>query len=109
MFTSYGTGPIFVANSQRIIVPVLFTPKIFTKLSKIWVWDPGSEIRDPEKAYSISRIHGSKRHRIPHCYAYFRVPVPVLSQNLKKGLIPQSPYQLRVCLAPSLPMQPFFL
>jgi hypothetical protein len=27
----------------------LFTPKIVTKLSKIWVWDPGSEIRDPEK------------------------------------------------------------
>jgi hypothetical protein len=25
----------------------LFTPKIVTKLSKIWVWDPGSEIRDP--------------------------------------------------------------
>ncbi len=24
-----------------------FYPKIVTKLSKIWVWDPGSEIRDP--------------------------------------------------------------
>ncbi len=23
--------------------------KIVTKLSKIWVWDPGSEIRDPKK------------------------------------------------------------
>jgi hypothetical protein len=30
------------ANFQRIIE--LFTPKIATKLSKIWVWDPGSEI-----------------------------------------------------------------
>jgi hypothetical protein len=32
--------------------------------------DPGSEIRDPEKTYSGSRIQGSKRHRIPdpqHC------------------------------------------
>jgi hypothetical protein len=27
-------------NFQRIIE--LFTPKIVTKLSKIWVWDPGS-------------------------------------------------------------------
>jgi hypothetical protein len=28
------------ANFQRIIA--LFTQKIVTKLSKIWVWDPGS-------------------------------------------------------------------
>jgi hypothetical protein len=28
------------ANFQRIIV--LFTQKIVTKLSKIWIWDPGS-------------------------------------------------------------------
>jgi hypothetical protein len=27
--------------------------------------DPGSEIRDPEKTYSGSRIQGSKRHRTP--------------------------------------------
>jgi hypothetical protein len=52
------------ANFQRIIE--LFTQKIVTKLSKIWVWDPGSEIRDPEKTYSRSRIQGSKKHRIPH-------------------------------------------
>ncbi len=31
------------ANFQRIIK--LFTQKIVSKLSKIWVWDPGSEIR----------------------------------------------------------------
>jgi hypothetical protein len=40
-------------------------------LSKIWIWDPGSEIQDPEKTYSGSRIQGSKRHRIPdpqHCF-----------------------------------------
>jgi hypothetical protein len=53
----------FWANFQRIIE--LFTQKIVTKLSKIWIWDPGSEIRDPEKTYSGSRIQGSKRHRIP--------------------------------------------
>ncbi len=41
-------------NFQRIIE--LFTQKIGTKLSKIGVWDPGSEIRDPEKTYSGSRI-----------------------------------------------------
>jgi hypothetical protein len=50
------------ANFQRIVV--VFTKKIFTMLSNIWVWDPGSEIRDPEKTYSGSRIQGSKRHRI---------------------------------------------
>ncbi len=33
------------ADFQSIIG--LFTQKIVTKLSKIWVWDPGSEIRDP--------------------------------------------------------------
>jgi hypothetical protein len=31
------------ANFQRIIE--LFTQNIVTKLSKIWVWDPGSRIR----------------------------------------------------------------
>jgi hypothetical protein len=51
------------ANFQRIIE--LFTQTIVSKLSKIWVWDPGSEVRDPEKTYSGSRIQGSKRHRIP--------------------------------------------
>jgi hypothetical protein len=38
------------ASFQRIIE--VFTQKIFTELSKIWVWwvwDQGSEIRDPEK------------------------------------------------------------
>jgi hypothetical protein len=48
------------ANFQRIFE--VFTQKIFNMLSNIWVWDPGSEIRDPEKTYSGSRIHGSKRH-----------------------------------------------
>jgi hypothetical protein len=42
------------ANLKRIIE--LFTQKIVTKPSKIWLWDPGSEIRDPEKTYSGSRI-----------------------------------------------------
>jgi hypothetical protein len=42
------------ANFQRIIK--LFTQKIVTKLSKIWIWDPGS---------GIGFFQGSKRHRIP--------------------------------------------
>ncbi len=40
------------ANFQTILE--LFTIKSVTKLSKIWVWDPGSEIRDPEQTYSGS-------------------------------------------------------
>jgi hypothetical protein len=37
------------------------------KLLKIWSWDPGSEIRDPEKTYFGSRIPdpGVKKHPIP--------------------------------------------
>jgi hypothetical protein len=37
------------ANLQRI--KELFMQKIFINLSKIWVCDPGSEIRDPAKTY----------------------------------------------------------
>jgi hypothetical protein len=44
------------ANFQRIIE--LFTQKVVNKLSKIWVWDPGSGKKPG------SRIQGSKRHRI---------------------------------------------
>ena len=47
-----------------------FYPKIVIKLSKIWVWDLGSEKREQEKTYSGSRIQGLKRNRIPdpqHC------------------------------------------
>jgi hypothetical protein len=33
------------ANFQKIIE--LYTQIIVTTLSKIWVWDPGPEIRDP--------------------------------------------------------------
>jgi hypothetical protein len=36
------------ANLRRIMV--LFTPKNATKLSKIWDWDLGPGIRDPEKS-----------------------------------------------------------
>ncbi len=61
------------ADFQRIIE--LFTQKIVTKLSKIWVWDPGSGIRDPENTYSRSRIPdpGVKKAPDPdpqHCFWY---------------------------------------
>ncbi len=71
------------ANFQRIIE--LFTQKIVTKLSKIWVWDPGSEIRDLRSGIQKkpipdpgSRVQGSKRHRIPdpdpqHCIAVLKI------------------------------------
>ncbi len=50
----------FFAKTLRIIVH--FTQQFVIKLSKIWVWDPGSEIRDPEKTYSGSRV---KKARLP--------------------------------------------
>jgi hypothetical protein len=48
------------ANFQRIIE--LFTQKIVPKLSKIkiWVWGPGSEIRDPEKPIPDPGSRGKK-------------------------------------------------
>jgi hypothetical protein len=49
------------ANFQRIIE--LFTQKIVSKISKIWVWDPGSATL--VKTYPGSRIQGPKGHRIP--------------------------------------------
>jgi hypothetical protein len=49
---------IFVAKTLRIIG--LFTQNFFNKLSKILVWNRGSEIQDPEKTYSGSRIQGHK-------------------------------------------------
>ncbi len=52
----------FLANFQGIIE--LFTQKIVTKLLKIWVWDPGSEIRDPEKTYTGSRGQKGTESRI---------------------------------------------
>jgi hypothetical protein len=33
-----------------------FYPKIVTKLSKIWSWDPGSGIRDPGSGKNLFRI-----------------------------------------------------
>jgi hypothetical protein len=52
------------ANFQKIIE--LFTQKIVTKLSKIWVWDPGSGIRDPGSGI---RDPGSGKN-------LFRIPDP---------------------------------
>jgi hypothetical protein len=42
------------ANFQRIIE--LLTQKIVSKFSKIWVWDLGSEIRDPRTGKNLFRI-----------------------------------------------------
>jgi hypothetical protein len=54
------------ANFPRIIE--LFTQKIVTKLSKIWVWAPGSEIRDPEKNLFRIPDPGVKKAPDPqHC------------------------------------------
>jgi hypothetical protein len=44
---------IIWANFQRM--KELFTPKIVKKLSRIWVWDPGSEIRKKPIPDPVSR------------------------------------------------------
>jgi hypothetical protein len=66
-------------NFQRIIE--VFIQKIVNKLSKIWVWYPGSEIRDPEKTYPGSRGQkgtGSGSATLP--YIFF-----CLHQNALEG------------------------
>ncbi len=45
------------ANFQRIIE--LFTPKIVTKLSKIWIWDPGSG-KNPDPGVKKAPDPGSR-------------------------------------------------
>jgi hypothetical protein len=44
----------FWANFLRIIE--VHTQKIVTKLSKIWVWDPESVIRDPRSGKNLFRV-----------------------------------------------------
>ncbi len=66
-----------------------FYPKIVINLSKIWVWDPGSDFRDPEKTYSGSGVQGSKRHRIPdpnpqHWPSVYSMPPPLHSRPVNK-------------------------
>jgi hypothetical protein len=52
-------------NFPRIIE--VFTQKIVTKPSIIWVWDPGSGIRDPGSGKNLFRIPdpGVKKAPIP--------------------------------------------
>ncbi len=47
-------GPVYKELKE------LSNQKIVIRLSKVWVWDPGSEIRDPEKTYSGSWSRGQK-------------------------------------------------
>jgi hypothetical protein len=56
------------------------TQKIVTKISKIWVWDPGSEIRDPEITIPDPGSRGLKgtgsRIRIRNTATYIMSFVP---------------------------------
>jgi hypothetical protein len=63
------------ANFQRIIE--LFTQKIVTKLSKIWVWDLGSEPGTEKNLFRIpdpgSRGQKSTGSRIPNIGENFKI------------------------------------
>ncbi len=57
----------------------VFTQKIVTKPSKIWVWAPGSEIRDPEKTYPGSRGQKGTGSRIPDPqHWFFQMNTPMI-------------------------------
>jgi hypothetical protein len=68
------------ANFQRIIE--LFTQKIDTKLSKIWVWDPGSEIRKNSIPDPGSRGQkGTKRHLIQDAGSATLIKIKIFSES----------------------------
>ncbi len=67
------------ANFQRI--RELFTKKIVKKLFKIWSWNPGSEIRDPEKTYS-----GYRGQKAPNPGSRIRIRNTALSGNIGSSL-----------------------
>ncbi len=90
--TSYGSG----STSQKVTVPTVPVP-VPVPVPQHWrsgfgIRDPGSEIQDPEKTYSGSRIQGSKRHRIPdpdpqHCYC--RIPCLQKALREKRNNLPR--------------------
>jgi hypothetical protein len=60
------------ANFLRIIE--LFTQKIVTKLSKVWVWDPGSEknlFRIPDPGVKLAPDPGSGSATLALGYNFF--------------------------------------
>jgi hypothetical protein len=69
------------ANFQKIIE--LFTQKIVNKLSKIWVWDPGSEIRKKSITDPGSRGQKGTGSRIRNTGNTAVVQVKTISVNLK--------------------------
>jgi hypothetical protein len=68
-------------NFPRIIE--VFTQKIVTKPSKIWVWDPRSGIRKKPIPDPGSRIQGSKRHQIPDPGSGSATLAPTMEQQNK--------------------------
>ncbi len=88
------------ASFQRIIV--LFTQKIITKLSKIWVWDPGSGFGDPGSGKKTIPDPGSRGQkgngfRIRIRNTACNGPDHPLSQRITKNLLkifPENPKNL---------------
>ncbi len=73
-----------LANFQRIIE--FFTQKIVTKLSKVWVWDPGSEIRKKPIPNPGSRGQKGTGSRI-RIHMFLGFPDP---DRLVRGIDPDS-------------------
>jgi hypothetical protein len=91
------------ANFQRIIE--FFTPKNVTKLSKIWVWEPGSGIRDPGS--------GKNQFQIPdpdpqHCQQTCNCKTICKGRDLLQRAVNHLPYFHRVKNL-KYPQEDFFL
>jgi hypothetical protein len=66
--TQYASQPTHKLGNEQFPASLFdFSGSLPVESRIIWVWDLGSEIRDPGfgKNLSGSRIQGSKRHRIP--------------------------------------------
>jgi hypothetical protein len=68
---------------QRIIE--LFIQKVVTKLSKIWVWDPRSGIRDPGSGKNLFPIPdpGSRGQKGTRSRIRIRNTAPNVAEDLK--------------------------
>jgi hypothetical protein len=65
-----------VANFQRIIE--LFAQKIFTKLSKIWVWDPDPDL---QKFHELNSNTLTKKPNYVYGYSYRTYQITIFREK----------------------------
>jgi hypothetical protein len=74
------------ANFQRIVE--VFTQKMFNMLSNIWVWDPGSEIRDLGSGENLFRIPDQGVKKAPDPGSRIRIRNTALKTSVNEPTVP---------------------